>query len=236
MAGIEDIYLSLFDSLQEKAGLSGSTFPYTDIYTDKKQNARIDIALPGYQKELISVRIDGTSLIIIAKAPEVEKGVVYVEQGILKKSVKRVIRLSSYYQDGKVTAVYKDGILSISVEESEHKPSDIKILGADDFDEIISKEDVDKANKQDPKDNKESKDDKDDINEIINILKSDKGFMEYFNNLDKDKFMKDIESSLDELRKNLNSNTTPHTETHTEVAENSESAETTEETTRPKPV
>jgi len=201
MAGIEDIYLSLFDSLQEKAGLSGSTFPYTDIYTDKKQNARIDIALPGYQKELISVRIDGTSLIIIAKAPEVEKGVVYVEQGILKKSVKRVIRLSSYYQDGKVTAVYKDGILSISVEESEHKPSDIKIL-------------------------------KDDINEIMNILKSDKGFMEYFNNLDKDKFMKDIESSLEELRKNLNSNTTAHTETHTEVAENSESAETT----RPKPV
>ena len=229
MAGIEDIYLSLFDSLQEKAGLSGSTFPYTDIYTDKKQNARIDIALPGYQKELISVRIDGTSLIVIAKAPEVEKGVVYVEQGILKKSVKRVIRLSSYYQDGKVTAVYKDGILSISVAESERKPSDIKILGADDFDEIISKEDVDKANKQDPK---ESKDDKDDINEIINILKSDKGFMEYFNNLDKDKFMKDIESSLDELRKNLNSNTTAHTETHTEVAENSESAETT----RPKPV
>ena len=226
MAGIEDIYLSLFDSLQEKAGLSGSTFPYTDIYTDKKQNARIDIALPGYQKELISVRIDGTSLIIIAKAPEVEKGVVYVEQGILKKSVKRVIRLSSYYQDGKVTAVYKDGILSISVAESEHKPSDIKILGADDFDEIISKEDVDKANKQGEKESK------DDINEIINILKSDKGFMEYFNNLDKDKFMKDIESSLEELRKNLNSNTTAHTETHTEVAENSESAETT----RPKPV
>jgi hypothetical protein len=219
MAGIEDIYLSLFDSLQEKAGLSGSTFPYTDIYTDKKQNARIDIALPGYQKELISVRIDGTSLIVIAKAPEVEKGVVYVEQGILKKSVKRVIRLSSYYQDGKVTAVYKDGILSISVEESEHKPSNIKILGADDFDEIISKEDVDKANKQDPKDNKESKDD---INEIMNILKSDKGFMEYFNNLDKDKFMKDIESSLEELRKNLNSNTSTEsarpspTEEHTE--------------------
>ena len=219
MAGIEDIYLSLFDSLQEKAGLSGSTFPYTDIYTDKKQNARIDIALPGYQKELISVRIDGTSLIVIAKAPEVEKGVVYVEQGILKKSVKRVIRLSSYYQDGKVTAVYKDGILSISVAESERKPSDIKILGADDFDEIISKEDVDKANKQDPK---ESKDDKDDINEIINILKSDKGFMEYFNNLDKDKFMKDIESSLEELRKNLNTNTSTEsarpspTEEHTE--------------------
>lgn len=219
MAGIEDIYLSLFDSLQEKAGLSGSTFPYTDIYTDKKQNARIDIALPGYQKELISVRIDGTSLIVIAKAPEVEKGVVYVEQGILKKSVKRVIRLSSYYQDGKVTAVYKDGILSISVEESEHKPSDIKILGADDFDEIISKEDVDKANKQGEK---ESKDDKDDINEIMNILKSDKGFMEYFNNLDKDKFMKDIESSLDELRKNLNTNTSTEsarpspTEEHTE--------------------
>lgn len=219
MAGIEDIYLSLFDSLQEKAGLSGSTFPYTDIYTDKKQNARIDIALPGYQKELISVRIDGTSLIVIAKAPEVEKGVLYIEQGILKKSVKRVIRLSSYYQDGKVTAVYKDGILSISVAESEHKPSDIKILGADDFDEIISKEDVDKANKQDPKDNKESKDD---INEIMNILKSDKGFMEYFNNLDKDKFMKDIESSLDELRKNLNTNTSTEsarpspTEDHTE--------------------
>lgn len=219
MAGIEDIYLSLFDSLQEKAGLSGSTFPYTDIYTDKKQNARIDIALPGYQKELISVRIDGTSLIVIAKAPEVEKGVLYIEQGILKKSVKRVIRLSSYYQDGKVTAVYKDGILSISVEESEHKPSDIKILGADDFDEIISKEDVDKANKQGEK---ESKDDKDDINEIINILKSDKGFMEYFNNLDKDKFMKDIESSLEELRKNLNTNTSTEsarpspTEEHTE--------------------
>lgn len=216
MAGIEDIYLSLFDSLQEKAGLSGSTFPYTDIYTDKKQNARIDIALPGYQKELISVRIDGTSLIIIAKAPEVEKGVVYVEQGILKKSVKRVIRLSSYYQDGKVTAVYKDGILSISVAESEHKPSDIKILGADDFDEIISKEDVNKANKQDPKESK------DDINEIMNILKSDKGFMEYFNNLDKDKFMKDIESSLEELRKNLNTNTSTEsarpspTEEHTE--------------------
>lgn len=219
MAGIEDIYLSLFDSLQEKAGLSGSTFPYTDIYTDKKQNARIDIALPGYQKELISVRIDGTSLIIIAKAPEVEKGVVYVEQGILKKSVKRVIRLSSYYQDGKVTAVYKDGILSISVEESEHKPSDIKILGADDFDEIISKEDVDKANKQGEK---ESKDDKDDINEIINILKSDKGFMEYFNNLDKDKFMKDIESSLEELRKNLNANTSTESATPSPTEEHTE--------------
>lgn len=219
MAGIEDIYLSLFDSLQEKAGLSGSTFPYTDIYTDKKQNARIDIALPGYQKELISVRIDGTSLIVTAKAPEVEKGVLYIEQGILKKSVKRVIRLSSYYQDGKVTAVYKDGILSISVEESEHKPSDIKILGADDFDEIISKEDVDKANKQDPKDNKESKDD---INEIMNILKSDKGFMEYFNNLDKDKFMKDIESSLDELRKNLNSNTSTESATPSPTEEHTE--------------
>lgn len=216
MAGIEDIYLSLFDSLQEKAGLSGSTFPYTDIYTDKNQNARIDIALPGYQKELISVRIDGTSLIVIAKAPEVEKGVLYIEQGILKKSVKRVIRLSSYYQDGKVTAVYKDGILSISVAESEHKPSDIKILGADDFDEIISKEDVNKANKQGEKESK------DDINEIMNILKSDKGFMEYFNNLDKDKFMKDIESSLDELRKNLNSNTSTESATPSPTEEHTE--------------
>ena len=56
----------------------------------------------------------------------------------------------------------------------------------------------------------------------MNILKSDKGFMEYFNNLDKDKFMKDIESSLEELKKNLNSNTSTEsarpspTEEHTE--------------------
>ncbi len=56
----------------------------------------------------------------------------------------------------------------------------------------------------------------------MNILKSDKGFMEYFNNLDKDKFMKDIESSLDELRKNLNTNTSTESATPSPTEEHTE--------------
>lgn len=220
MAGIEDIYLNLFDSLRETAGVSGSTFPYTDIYTDSKKNARIDIALPGYQKELIKVRLDGSNLIITAKAPEIEKGIIYLEQGILRKNVKRVIKLSSYYQGGKITPIYKDGILSITVEESEHKPSDIKILGADEFDETITKEDVDKSTTNAK------------INELYEELKKEKtftdylktvkpedimGFLnandktkEYLDGVDKDKFLNEISKTLDEMKKEIDTNTESH--------------------------
>ena len=221
MAGIEDIYLNLFDSLRETAGVSGSTFPYTDIYTDSKKNARIDIALPGYQKELIKVRLDGSTLIITAKAPEFEKGIIFLEQGIIRKNVKRVIKLSSYYQGGKITPIFKDGILSITVEESEHKPSDIKILGSDEFDEIITKEDVDKTKNTNSK-----------IDELYEELKKEKtftdylksvkpedimGFLnsndktkEYLDSVDKDKFLNEITKTLDEMKKEIDANTESH--------------------------
>ena len=224
MAGIEDIYLNLFDSLRESAGISGSTFPYTDIYTDSKKNARIDIALPGYQKELIKVRLDGSTLIITAKVPDVEKGIIFLEQGIIRKNVKRVIKLSSYYQGGKITPIFKDGILSITVEESEHKPSDIKILGSDEFDEIITKEDVDKTKTTNATNEK--------INELYEELKKEKtftdylktvkpedivGFLnsndktkEYLDGVDKDKFLNEITKTLDEMKKEIDANAESH--------------------------
>lgn len=221
MAGIEDIYLNLFDSLRETAGVSGSTFPYTDIYTDSKKNARIDIALPGYQKELIKVRLDGSTLIITAKAPEFEKGIIFLEQGIIRKNVKRVIKLSSYYQGGKITPIFKDGILSITVEESEHKPSDIKILGSDEFDEIITKEDVDKTKTTNEKINelyeelKKEKTFTDYLKtvkpeDIVGFLNSNDKTKEYLDGVDKDKFLNEISKTLDEMKKEIDANTESH--------------------------
>ena len=221
MAGIEDIYLNLFDSLRESAGVSGSTFPYTDIYTDSKKNARIDIALPGYQKELIKVRLDGSTLIITAKAPEFEKGIIFLEQGIIRKNVKRVIKLSSYYQGGKITPIFKDGILSITVEESEHKPSDIKILGSDEFDEIITKEDVDKTKTTNSKidelyeELKKEKTFTDYLKtvkpeDIVGFLNSNDKTKEYLEGVDKDKFLNEITKTLDEMKKEIDANTESH--------------------------
>jgi hypothetical protein len=221
MAGIEDIYLNLFDSLRETAGVSGSTFPYTDIYTDSKKNARIDIALPGYQKELIKVRLDGSTLIITAKAPEFEKGIIFLEQGIIRKNVKRVIKLSSYYQGGKITPIFKDGILSITVEESEHKPSDIKILGSDEFDEIITKEDVDKTKTTNSKidelyeELKKEKTFTDYLKtvkpeDIVGFLNSNDKTKEYLEGVDKDKFLNEITKTLDEMKKEIDANTESH--------------------------
>lgn len=223
MAGIDDIYLTMFDKITKSTGISGATFPYTDIYVDSNYNARIDVALPGYTKDLIKIKQEGNNLIITAKPPMQTKDNIYTEQNIIKKEVKRIVKLSEQYVGGETTAIFENGILSIIIKEVETKKTDIKIMGSGEYDEIINKESIKESEKNNETTSTESK-----INtiqkEFADLLGSDKDFANYIKNIDKDKFLTDMTEALKDLQSIFKENKTEPTET-SEVS-NSESIDT----------
>lgn len=105
-------------------------YPFTDICFDKvTEMLYIDVALAGFVKDTISIKLIDSQLHISSDGMniELEDGIEYVQKNIETKPFNRVIQLQENYAHGKVEATMENGMLTISIEPSEPYSETIEI-------------------------------------------------------------------------------------------------------------
>ncbi len=104
-----------------------NSFPSANII-EAKENYRIEMAIPGYSKEEIKIKLDGQILNISAEIAE--SGEVQDERKVRfefsKRSFSRSFRLSNWVDSASIAAKFENGMLLVTipkVEEAKEKPA-----------------------------------------------------------------------------------------------------------------
>jgi hypothetical protein len=127
MADLNDIYLKACDYFEEIANKIPSN-PLTDIYEDLDTKITyVDIALPGFKKENITLVNENNQIIVTAKAEPLKGNINIGYQNIFRKDAKRILTLNRRYLGGSVSAQFKDGILRIVLKPAEDYSNKIEI-------------------------------------------------------------------------------------------------------------
>lgn len=103
-----------------------SGFPFWDSFFDEaQQKAFLDVALAGYSKELLDVKLDGGVLTISSKSPLGESTVEYSKKGIKTKAFKAQWDV---LPDCGVDGVeWRDGLLRIGLKREDKEVESIEV-------------------------------------------------------------------------------------------------------------
>ena len=124
--GLDDI----FDNKWVSFATSDTSFPMDIIERDAE--FEVKIAVPGVNKEKLSVTIEDGSLHIEASVEDLDndEADTYILKGLKNFQYKRIISSIAKYgvQEDKITSTYKSGILSIVLPKAEEtKPKTIAV-------------------------------------------------------------------------------------------------------------
>lgn len=103
-----------------------SGFPHYNIKKIKEGEYTIQMALSGYKKDEVKVKVEDGVLAIEGSSKDDEQD--FVHQGIAKRSFKRKFQLADYVECG--GAKLEDGMLNINLKYNppeDKKPKEIKI-------------------------------------------------------------------------------------------------------------
>jgi len=121
---------ALFPDLNWQTGVTRpQLYPYVNI-ADMKDALQIVAEIPGVPKDDIGIKLLGDVLTIggVRKAPEVPKGATRVREEITYGEFERSFKLPYEVDGSKVSAEYRDGVLSIVLPKVEAaKPKAIVI-------------------------------------------------------------------------------------------------------------
>ncbi len=89
----------------------------------------IQVAVPGFSKEEVSIKIDDNILVVSAvKTPkEEEQTIKYLKKEMDSRNLKRSFNLSNKIDKAKISAQYKDGILYVTVLKKENISFNINV-------------------------------------------------------------------------------------------------------------
>ena len=127
---LERLFESPIERLARSSELSGGGFgPALDVYEDK-DSLTVKAELPGMKREEIEVSLHEGALMISGERKsekKAEKGEVYRSERFFGR-FQRTVTLPSAVAADKVTASYKDGILTVTLPKSEKaKPKQIEV-------------------------------------------------------------------------------------------------------------
>ncbi len=121
---------ALFPDLDWQTGVARTTrYPYVNI-ADMKDALHVVAEIPGVPKDAIDIKLLGDVLTISGErtAPEVPKGAASVREEITYGRFERSFKLPYEVDGAKVSAEYRDGVLSIVLPKVEAaKPKAIVI-------------------------------------------------------------------------------------------------------------
>lgn len=105
-----------------------SKYPPTDVsYSKKSKVVFIEVALAGFSKDDIDIRLEGNDLIISSDGIESDSENSFIQQNIARRSFKRIIRLDNSYVGGEVRASMEDGLLTVNIKPTEKAINRIEI-------------------------------------------------------------------------------------------------------------
>jgi HSP20 family protein len=120
---------SLQDELDRLFGGQAAWAPALDVQEDK-DNFRVRVELPGLKREDIDVSLDDGAVVISGerKTEMVAEGTEVHRQERYYGKFSRALTLPSAIAGDKVTAAYKDGILTVTLPKAEEaKPKTIAV-------------------------------------------------------------------------------------------------------------
>jgi HSP20 family protein len=120
---------SLQDELDRLFGGQAAWAPALDVQEDK-DNFRVRVELPGLKREDIDVSLDDGAVVISGerKTETVAEGTEVHRQERYYGKFSRALTLPSAIAGDKVTAAYKDGILTVTLPKAEEaKPKTIAV-------------------------------------------------------------------------------------------------------------
>ncbi len=101
-----------------------------DLYEDGN-NIIAEMSVPGIDADKIDVSVEGNYLRITGRREEEKekKGKQFYSKEIHRGSFERAMRLPAPVNDGKVTAEYKDGVLTVTLPKlEERKGGKVKVV------------------------------------------------------------------------------------------------------------
>lgn len=107
----------------------GTRFPAVNVWTSADE-VRVVAAVPGVDSRELDVQIEGGTLEISGerKPPHLEEDEQYLQQDQRYGAFRRLVELPYEVEQGEVKAVYRDGILEITLPRSEAtKPRRIEV-------------------------------------------------------------------------------------------------------------
>ena len=119
-----------FDNLMKEFFNEGSSFdrygrnelnanPLSNVY-ETEDSFRLELALPGYEKEQISLAVENNSLIVKGEKPkEEEKEYKYVRREFSNSDFEKSFRLSKKINQEAIKASFKNGILELVLPKKE---------------------------------------------------------------------------------------------------------------------
>jgi HSP20 family protein len=125
----DDLFDRFFYGLPPERGADAVWSPRVDIQESDKE-VNLDLELPGMKKEDIKVEIKNGMLTISGEHKQEKK----YEEGEITRMERRYgkfersFSLPDTIDEGKVSATYKDGILSLTMQKSEKAlPKEVKV-------------------------------------------------------------------------------------------------------------
>lgn len=113
------VFDDLFKDIDDVFGSCKTPVPYNvEQITDKDGNvtsSRIEVALAGYDKNDIKIKIVGDELQILVNKTEKAGDKQYIHKGISERSTQLKFKLSGIYDKQKVKSLYKNGLLTVEV-------------------------------------------------------------------------------------------------------------------------
>lgn len=107
-------------------------YPLTNLGRDEQGNLIIEIACAGFGLDDLSIQTEDNMIIVKGHKEESEKNIKYIQEHISAKEFVRKVYMIPLYVGGNVSAMLKDGILTITVSPvEEKKPKEIAIKNGD---------------------------------------------------------------------------------------------------------
>jgi HSP20 family protein len=108
-----------------------SKYPHTNICTDENETLIIEVACPGFEKDMLNIEYVEDGINVRGEYPEDVEDTAdfkYYQQHITIKDFLRKIKLSEEYHTEDINASYENGILTIVIPKNIPPEPERKII------------------------------------------------------------------------------------------------------------
>jgi len=124
------VFDSFFKDIDDVFGTYKTNIPYNVAYIldgDTVVSTRVEVALAGYDKGDIKVKVTDNDLQILVDKTIKEDNIKYIHKGIAERSARLSFKLINGHDGKNIKSVFKNGLLTIEIPVNTNNVIDINI-------------------------------------------------------------------------------------------------------------